>query len=395
MQTSLLKWQNEALESWVRAGMRGVVVAPTGSGKTLLGVAAAKVIRASGNCLVCVHTEALMQQWVKILEFELSETVGRIGAGCYELKPLTVAIINSIRDRQMPFFSGIIIDEIHHLPSEKNIGLLANNSFRFVLGLTSTYERQDDRHEVLKAFGLSIIHTLDYEEARTDRLLSRFEVVNVAVGLTQQEAEKNTKYSDFIDRNLPAYNYDIRSIIKFLATDERARVLMRCIQARKQILAQAQNKIFAVARIALLEAKTEHFKAIIFSEYIENAEAIRLQLEILGFKVGIYHSQQARQERDDVLSQFRQDNVSVLISCKALEEGLDVPNANIGIIVCGSGVKRQIIQRLGRILRHVPGKTARLYQVYAADTQDEKWQRKRTAVISAEADSIKTLVWRD
>ena len=170
---------------------------------------------------------------------------------------------------------------------------------------------------------------------------------------------------------------------------------MRCIQKRKQLLGLAESKVAAVARIVLMEAQSPDFKAIIFSEFIENAEHVRLQLEIVGFNAGIYHSGITRQQRVEVIDAFRTDKINVLISCKALEEGLNVPNANLGIIVGGSGVKRQIIQRLGRILRHLPGKTARLYQVYVAGTQDEKWMVRRTAVVAREATSVKNLEWRD
>jgi len=395
MQTVLKSWQSEALDAWVRAGMRGLAIAPTGAGKTLLGIAAAQIIRTSSNCLIVVHTENLLDQWYKMLEFELDETVGRIGAGYNDIRPITVGIINSLRDKVLSYFGGVIIDEVHHLPSEKNISLLTNNSFSAVLGLTSTLEREDSRHEQFKAYGLHVIHVLDYQKAISEKLLSGFEIVNVAVGLNAVEQQKNIKYSDFIDTHLPSYNYDLKTIIRFIAIDERARILMRCIQKRKQLLGLAESKVAAVARIVLMEAQSPDFKAIIFSEFIENAEHVRLQLEIVGFNAGIYHSGITRQQRVEVIDAFRTDKINVLISCKALEEGLNVPNANLGIIVGGSGVKRQIIQRLGRILRHLPGKTARLYQVYVAGTQDEKWMVRRTAVVAREATSVKNLEWRD
>ena len=396
MITALKNWQQTAIESWLRQKMKGIVVAPTGSGKTLLGVATAQIIRSTpNNCLVVVQTEVLLEQWHKILEFELEETVGRIGAGFDDIRPLTVGIINSLRGKVLPYFKAVIIDQIHHNASEKSISFLADNTFDAILGLTSTLEREDYRHELFKAYGLSVIHNLEYKEAISEKLLSSFDIINVAVSLNEEENKKNAGYSKFIDENLEYYNYDIRTVLRFLPTDRRAQILQGCIQSRKKLLGMAERKIGAVARIMLMESAKESPKAVIFCEFIKSAEYIKLQLDILGFKSGIYHSEITRQERTKVLEDFRNGIVRVLISCKALEEGLDVPNANLGIIVGGSGVKRQIIQRLGRILRHLPGKTAKLYQTYVADSQDEKWMTKRTATVAREASSIKCLDWRE
>ena len=72
-------------------------------------------------------------------------------------------------------------------------------------------------------------------------------------------------------------------------------------------------------------------------------------------------------------------------------EGVDVPDCELGIILGGTKIKRQMIQRLGRILRNRPGKMARMYQVYIDGTKDLEWLNKRSTEL---ANAAAKVTWR-
>jgi superfamily II DNA or RNA helicase len=126
----------------------------------------------------------------------------------------------------------------------------------------------------------------------------------------------------------------------------------------------------------------------LFCELIETAEFINNYLQTKGIKTGIYHSKMKRDERKDLLTQFKDDKIRIMIAVRCLDEGINVPDANVGIVIAGSSVSRQTIQRLGRILRPKEGKQARYYQFYVPNTKDEDWLHKRNQTILPMAENV-------
>ncbi|HEV3122569.1 MAG TPA: DEAD/DEAH box helicase family protein, partial [Isosphaeraceae bacterium] len=139
--------QSEALEAWWKAGARGVVVLPTGTGKTHMAHMA--INRAERPALVVTPTIDLLNQWYDELCLSFVTDVGIIGGGYYDVKPLTVTTYDSAymnMDRLGDRFGLIIFDECHHLPGP-TYGLAATCSLApFRLGLTATPERADNAH---------------------------------------------------------------------------------------------------------------------------------------------------------------------------------------------------------------------------------------------------------
>ncbi len=82
-------------------------------------------------------------------------------------------------------------------------------------------------------------------------------------------------------------------------------------------------------------------------------------------------------ERKKMLEAFRSGSVDVLVTSKVLNEGVDVPEASIGVVISGSGAVREHVQRLGRILRHQEGKRATLYEVVSKDTGEIHINKRR------------------
>jgi superfamily II DNA or RNA helicase len=108
-------------------------------------------------------------------------------------------------------------------------------------------------------------------------------------------------------------------------------------------------------------------RAIIFCDRISQAENIyNTALHALHLKVGHYHSEMTPEMRKIQLEAFRNGEIRILVTCKALDEGLNVPDAAVGIVVSSSKNERQRIQRLGRILRKNKDKRAVMYYLHTS-----------------------------
>ena len=83
-------------------------------------------------------------------------------------------------------------------------------------------------------------------------------------------------------------------------------------------------------------------------------------------------------ERREILKKFRDGEYKAIASSQVLDEGIDVPDASVGVIISGTGSSREFIQRLGRILRPAPGKErAILYELVSAGTSEVRVARRR------------------
>ncbi|MEE8168442.1 MAG: DEAD/DEAH box helicase family protein, partial [Candidatus Hydrothermarchaeales archaeon] len=146
----LRDYQEDALSTWFRSGKRGVIVLPTGSGKTVIGIEAISLCNVSS--LVVVPTLDLMDQWKQRLESEFNVEVGSYGGGSHELQGITMSTYDTAYLRAEELgnkFALIIFDEVHHLPAPgySNIAEMFASPYR--LGLTATYEREDGLHKEL------------------------------------------------------------------------------------------------------------------------------------------------------------------------------------------------------------------------------------------------------
>jgi superfamily II DNA or RNA helicase len=83
-------------------------------------------------------------------------------------------------------------------------------------------------------------------------------------------------------------------------------------------------------------------------------------------------------ERREILSRFRDGTYGRIVTANVLDEGVDVPDANVAVVLSGSGSEREFTQRLGRILRpKADGGRALLYELVSAETAEERVARRR------------------
>ncbi len=380
-------YQKEALAAWGKAHGRGIVVLPTGAGKTVVALMALEAMRVW--TLVVVPTIDLMHQWHDGIreKFGLGEgEVGMIGGGFKSERPITVITYASaaMPRRDLSRFGLLIFDEAHHLPSAsyRTIAVRADAPFR--LGLSATLERSDGRHDDLRTLiGPTVFERQPATLAR-DKHIADYKVERVSVDLTDDEQARYDQLTANFSWYMAANRTKLmmtgaanlfEALIRSAGYDPAARNALRAHREARMLAMNAQRKIQAVEDLL---GQHRDDKVIVFSEWnvLVNDLSRRLCLPAITYRT---HAD----ERRDILDKFRQQRYSKLVTGRVLNEGVDVPDANVAIVVSGSSTTREYIQRLGRVLRPKPGH-AHLYEIISRGTSEVKTARRRKPVEKAE-----------
>ena len=375
----LRDYQQQALEAWIEGGRRGVIVLPTGSGKTFIGIKAISLLNTP--TIVIAPTIDLMNQWRARLKEELKVDVGLLGGGEQEIKAITVSTYDSAyihAERLGNRFGFMIFDEVHHLPAEgyRHIAEMFASPFR--MGLTATYEREDGLHTELNR----LIGGKVFEKKINDLAgehLSPYRIEKITVDLIREEQEEyNLKqgiFSDYLRKN----NLSLRNPADFQKLVIRSG---RDPGARKALLARntardiAFNSASKVGKLAGILKKHKEGKVFIFTEH--NKLVHRISKEFL---IPAITYRTAGKERNEILERFKSGIYKAVVTSKVLDEGIDVPDADVGIIISGTGSERAFVQRLGRILRKKKGKEAVLYELVSTDTSEVNTARRRAKAL--------------
>jgi len=367
-------YQNEALNEWKELGCLGTIVSPTGSGKSLIALKAMEMI--GGSTFVVLPTIDLMNQWYDLLTDNFGIPVGILGGGLHEIKDITVSTYDSAymyMDRYGNRFRFLIFDEIHHLPAPKYSIIPEMSLAPYRLGLTATYERQDGQEVILERLvGKEIVATTVKE--LKGKHLADFEIVKLRVDLTGDEKKDYNRLKENVrtfikESKLPLYGKNIDKFFKKSVFDPSARRALLANNLARKISLSSKNK---VEILESLIKRHFHGKIIIFSELNEVTYAIsdRFLVPALTHEINTI-------ERKRILDKFKKGDYRIIAASKVLNEGVDVPDANIGIILSGSGSSREQIQRLGRILRKKEGKKAILYEIVTKGTIESSLSRRR------------------
>jgi superfamily II DNA or RNA helicase len=367
--------QQLAIDAWLAGGGRGVVSLPTGAGKTVLAVMViAKIQRST---LVVVPTIDLVRQWQAVLTGYFGEQVGALGGGSKEILPLTVAtydsallFIESIGQK----FGCIVFDECHHLPAPQNQNIALGALAPFRLGLSATVERADGKEEFIFENVGPMLYQAQIREMDAN-VLSAYDVVTIKVALSDEERQAYTAarqtYLNFVKKYGINFNSP-RGWLDFVIKSSRlpdGKLAMQAYRNQKKMAQTATGKFRELWEILGVHDKDQ---VIVFTD--DNALAYRIGRE---FVLPVLTHQTKLAERKTLLDAFRSQVLKVLVTSKVLNEGVDVPNASVGIVVSGSGGVREHVQRLGRILRHQPGKRAVLYELISEKTSEQNVNQRR------------------
>ncbi len=371
----LRPYQADALNAWLEEGGRGIVVMPTGAGKTVVALRAMEEL--SVSTLVVVPTLPLLRQWVDRISEAFGVEVGAVGGGRDDLRGITVTTYDSAYLRAPEWgnrFELAVFDEVHHLAAEGYIEIAEALASPLRMGLTATLEREDGRHVLLLSRVGGVVYRIGPRELAGEHL-AEFETVRITVRLTPRERREYDRLVREYREGLARAGISVRSLEDFRRAILRSGVNPN---ARKALLSWNRARKLAInasRKMEVLEDLLEGHrkdKVIIFTEYNDMAEEVSRR-----FLIPLITHRTPRAERRRILDAFRAGGITKVVTSKVLDEGVDVPDARVGIILGGTGSRREFVQRLGRILRKREGKRAVLYEVVTAGTSEVRASGRR------------------
>jgi superfamily II DNA or RNA helicase len=373
-----LRWyQREALAAWIAAQHCGVIVLPTGAGKTILAAAAIATCGVSALCLV--PTRVLLDQWAKVIGRYMPKP-GRIGDGERKLGPVTIATYASAvtwAPRIGAQFGLVIIDEAHHVGATCPAEILEMLVADARLGLTATPPSAGADAALARHVG-PLIYRLGVDDLIGDAL-AEFDLITIPIRLTPEERSRYkagratfaSQYSSFM-RALPGATWD--TFVASAMRSDAGRSAVAAWRRSRELLAYPEDKRRVVKELLMRHAAS---KTLIFTQDTRTAYDIATEFLVYPITHEI-----GRSEREFALARFNTDGANALVSAQVLDEGLDVPEAEIAIMVGGSSSSRRYVQRIGRVLRPAGGKRARVYELTVTDSVEVDYMHRRREGIS-------------
>ena len=371
MTVILRDYQVESLMSWFRANRKGIIELPTGTGKTYIGLKAIEYYRIKKKrVFIVVPTIVLLRQWHEKITKNLNVNDSEIGflyGKEKSFRSITIGVINTsvkYSDRIANEYDLLILDEVHHYFAPKWYKLIEVCYDKCdILGLSATVERYDNRH--LQS-PLKVVYRKSFHYMRKRNYVAPVKIYIYRVPLTLDErlvydnlSQKIRKVARDLDISKAFGN---KKIIKELEVR-----LMKLVNIRKQLCSESYNKLPIILKII---EENPNEKILVFTESIRSIIRLKQFLREHGIKCETIHSK--RKDRKKVLEYWKKGVFNVLLSVRVLDEGIDVPECSVGIIVSNSLAKRQLVQRIGRIVRPKPNKVAKIYIIPSSFTFEER-----------------------
>lgn len=379
-QPTLRPYQEAALQAWKVAGRRGLIVLPTGSGKTNVAIGAIAQVSEPALCLV--PTRILMEQWHSQLKATYSGRIGIYGDGSHEVGEITIATyesafrnIASLGNR----FGLIVVDEVHHFGNGMRDEIFEMMTAKYRLGLTGTLPKDIDQLGKLARY---IGHPV-YELAISDlsgKFLAEFDLYSLHLDMTEEERR-------VYDSNIGLFRGyfrkfreacpegDWQDFVRLASQSIEGKAALKGLQAAKKTMGFTHMK--AATLTSLLERHRAQ-RTLIFTADAEATYTISREHLIAPITAEI-----GRKEREATVAKFKEGQIKALVSCRVLNEGFDVPDAEVAIIVGGTHGEREHLQRIGRILRPSEGKKAAVYELICRNTIEVRQSNKRNGTIAS------------
>jgi len=345
----------------------GTLVASTGFGKTYTSLRLIKIalsINPNNTFIIVTPTINLKKQWEDQIKKQ-------------NLRNCKVYVINTACTLNTEC-TMLVLDEIHMYGGDIFSNVFVNIKYKTILGLTATLEYDTPAYHLVNKY-CPVFDEITLEECRANNWVANYKVYNLAVELTDKELPLYNKYEYLYrktESQLGGKFKAFENATKFLKEKhpdykDIAFLYLSMVKKRRSLLINAANKLKAIEDI---KTKFSKHKTLIFSESIDFAEAINKRLK----NSKIYHSKISKKDKEDALLKFSTGEINTLISVKALNAGLDIPDCSLGIVASGNSKVIDDVQRVGRIIRENGDKELALFiNLYVPNTQDEVWLRKR------------------
>jgi len=365
--------QANALNSWVLKGYTGSIIAGTGFGKSRCGVlAAAYVIKQyGGRGLVLVPTTQLQTQFEdEFKKWGKEDVLDSIDILCYQSA-------HKLRGKK---YSIVICDEVHLGLSPVYRKFFENNEYERLLCMTATLPEEDEYRELLINLA-PICYSISLDKCVQLGLVAPYEIYCIPVPMLEDEALAYKKANNtFVQAKYRLGQFDAFNNAKMILAGKMdgdkaaAAMFYNAIRARKEVVQHAYNKIHYADQIA---AEYEDKKVLVFSGTNSFTD------EMADFLGGLsYHSGKTKKKREAILEQFKAGENKILCSTKALNQGFDVPDSEVGIIAGLDSKSLPMIQRVGRLLRLSEDKVGKIFILYVKDSQEEKWLKSAVDKLS-------------
>ncbi len=383
-----LSKQRQICSDWKKAGGVGSLEAVTGFGKTNVAMLLLEEMNKNHperTGLVVVPTIVLKEQWEK----EFKER---------KIKNATALVINSAV-KEFRDINLLILDEMHRYAAETFQNIFKVVQYNFILGLTATMERQDGKHQLLKA-RCPIVATVTMKEAKKYGWVSDYRVFALGIELPEDELKAYEKLNKQFGRYFGMFGHDFKLAMSCLSdpnarhraalerstplhtvTEQDVRVdairFSRAMHGRKKFINEHVIKLWYAKKVSDKFSKSS---MLVFSETTDFADQLA---EMIGDKAAPYHSGMGKKQQREVLKRFKdkRTKLKVLTTARALDEGFNVEGIDFAIICSGNSTARQAIQRIGRSIRFKKGKQAIVVNLFIKNTQDERWTTSRLSKI--------------
>ena len=363
------KEQRKALNSWAKAGFCGSVIAGTGFGKSRVGVLAVEYVLSQhvkdiGNALILVPTVQLQDQFVE--EFDKwGVPMENVEVMCYQ----------SAYKLKNQSYSIVVCDEVHLGLSEEYRKFFKNNIYDSLLCMTATIPEEDSYKSLLNKLAPTV-YKITLDQCVALGIVAPYSIECIPIKLTSNEQDDYKR----INNNFVKWKYALGGFDAFenarlaikspSANPEEKRaaaMFYKAIRDRKKIVDFAENKIHTFKEI--YEDDPDN-RILVFSGANEFTDKL---CDSISPNALSYHSGKTKKQKEFALESFKDKKINVLCSTKALNQGFDVPDANMGII-CGLTSKSlSMIQRVGRLLRFQEDKVGKIIILYVQNSQEEKW----------------------
>ncbi|MFZ7137854.1 MAG: DEAD/DEAH box helicase family protein [archaeon] len=390
----LRKYQEDAIQNWVNNSNQGIFAMATGTGKTFTALNALKKTLEKENKIVTIISAPLIhigQQWIreiKKMHFDSDVIVANSSRTNWKNQLVDnlldvengisdnlfvvtthntlassdfIKIITDSKNRFKTLKHFLIVDEVHGIGSkERQSGLLSLYDYR--LGLSATPKRWFDFEgtEIILEYFNQVIFDYPIHKAIESGYLTPYEYKPYFCSLTNEELEN---YKAETQKIAKAY-YSSRE-----NSEQNEIFTLICIK-RQKIIRNAKNKFTLFHEILSDIGKIHHCLIYCSPQQIRNVQAILNKKGIIQHKFTEKERTRPEEmfdglsERDFILEKFSEGIYNALVSMKCLDEGVDIPPAQIAIMLDNSGNPKEYIQRRGRILRRYSGKNkATIYDI--------------------------------
>lgn len=387
----LRNWQKECLTELMNK-KKLIAEVSTGAGKTFFAIQfILKVLKKHPNYrfLVIVPKNVILSGWLK----ELDVFFGINNITCYngdlkEYAQITITTTISVSNMLLDVFDVVIADEVHNFYTKRLLNVLNKKHWKYILGLSATIYNKNYRHVNLEKIFNFNKYVYDIKKAVADGVLNRFEWHDYKIVMDSLTTKEYESLANEIKQTLGACGgFDFYMRLK--ADNPIKAKLNKLFNKRNKLVFNYRKKFSKLQEII---KKNKDRKIIIFNQYNAAADLIVEALYNIGFESRAVNSFLDAKEKQKRINDFNSNKYNIMVTTKMFDEGYNLPSLDTAIIFSGESSLKQIIQRVGRVLRKKNYKS-KIYQIFCKNTFEEKYAIQREKYFNTIADSYEVIEW--